>query len=113
MDWGPVFAMAADRPASFSVDRHLSPSGLPDWIGAVARRYEHKISFIVKINHKELLTYRKNSDQLMFGKVQQAVDMGAATVGDGTSNAATPTVATASPHHPPALNLCPNCVIFK
>ena len=52
MDWGPVFAMAADRPASFSVHCHSSPSGLPDWLGAFARKYEHKISFIVKINHK-------------------------------------------------------------
>ena len=34
---GPVFAMAADRPASFAIHRHLSPSGLPDWLGAVAR----------------------------------------------------------------------------
>ena len=105
--------MAADRPASFAIHRHLSPSGLRDWVGAVARKYEHKISFIVKINHKELLTYRKSSDQLMFGKVPQAVDMDAATVEDGTSDAAARTVATASPHHPPELNLCPNCVIFK
>ena len=105
--------MAADRPASFAIHRHLSPSGLPDWLGAVARKYEHKISFIVKINHKELLTYRKSSDQIMFGKVQQAVDMDAATVGDGTSDAAARAVATAPPHHPPELNSCPDCVIFN
>ena len=41
----------------------------------------HKIPFIVKINHNELLTYPNKFDQVMFGKVEQAYDMGAAAVG--------------------------------
>jgi class I fructose-bisphosphate aldolase len=50
-------------------------------LGLVARRYAHKIPFIVKINHNELLTYPNKFDQIMFGEVQQAADMGAAAVG--------------------------------
>jgi class I fructose-bisphosphate aldolase len=50
-------------------------------LGAVARKYAHKIPFLVKINHNELLTYPNKSDQIMFGTVKQAVDMGAAAVG--------------------------------
>lgn len=50
-------------------------------LGIVARRYAHKIPFIVKINHNELLTYPNKFDQIMFGEVQQAYDMGAAAVG--------------------------------
>ncbi len=50
-------------------------------LGAVSRRYAHKIPFIVKINHNELLTYPNKFDQIMFGEVQQAADMGAAAVG--------------------------------
>jgi class I fructose-bisphosphate aldolase len=50
-------------------------------LGAVARKYAHKIPFIVKINHNELLTYPNKHDQIMFGTVQRAVDMGAAAVG--------------------------------
>ncbi|HEX7485823.1 MAG TPA: class I fructose-bisphosphate aldolase [Vicinamibacterales bacterium] len=50
-------------------------------LGSVARAYAHKIPFIVKINHNELLTYPNKFDQIMFGKVQRAVDMGAAAVG--------------------------------
>lgn len=50
-------------------------------LGAVARQYAHKIPFIVKINHNELLTYPNKFDQLMFGTVQQAWDMGAVAVG--------------------------------
>ena len=50
-------------------------------LGAVARKYAHKIPFLVKINHNELLTYPSQSDQVMFGSVQQAHDMGAAAVG--------------------------------
>ena len=47
----------------------------------VARKYAHKIPFIVKINHNELLTYPNKFDQIMFGTVKQAADMGAAAVG--------------------------------
>jgi fructose-bisphosphate aldolase, class I len=50
-------------------------------LGSVARRYAHRIPFIVKINHNELLTYPNKFDQIMFGEVQQAADMGAAAVG--------------------------------
>lgn len=47
----------------------------------VARTYAHRIPFVVKINHNELLTYPNKSDQVMFGRVKQAADMGAAAVG--------------------------------
>jgi class I fructose-bisphosphate aldolase len=47
----------------------------------VGRKYAHRIPFIVKINHNELLTYPNKFDQIMFGNVQQAFDMGAAAVG--------------------------------
>ncbi len=50
-------------------------------LGAVARAYAHKIPFIVKINHNELVTYPNRFDQIMFGTVKQAADMGAAAVG--------------------------------
>jgi class I fructose-bisphosphate aldolase len=50
-------------------------------LGAVARKYAHKIPFIVKINHNELLTYPNRFDQVMFGTVKQAADMGATAVG--------------------------------
>jgi len=50
-------------------------------LGSVARRYAHKIPFIVKINHNELLTYPESFDQIMFSSVEQAADMGAAAVG--------------------------------
>ena len=50
-------------------------------LGAVARKYAHKIPFLVKINHNELLTYPNKYDQIMFGTVKQAWDMGAVAVG--------------------------------
>src|SRR5262252_1670654 len=50
-------------------------------LGSVARKYAHKIPFIVKINHNELLTYPNKFDQVLFGTVQEAYDMGAAAVG--------------------------------
>lgn len=50
-------------------------------LGSVARRYAHKIPFIVKLNHNELLTYPNQFDQVMFGTVDQARDMGAVAVG--------------------------------
>ncbi|OGU59618.1 MAG: fructose-bisphosphate aldolase [Ignavibacteria bacterium GWF2_33_9] len=50
-------------------------------LGMVARKYAHKIPFIVKINHNELITYPNKFDQIMFGTVEQAYDMGAAAVG--------------------------------
>jgi fructose-bisphosphate aldolase, class I len=50
-------------------------------LGSVARKYAHKIPFIVKINHNEFLTYPNKFDQIMFGNVHQAWEMGAAAVG--------------------------------
>src|SRR5882724_8164278 len=50
-------------------------------LGAVARKYAHKIPFLVKFNHNELLTYPNKFDQIFFGTVKQAADMGAAAVG--------------------------------
>jgi class I fructose-bisphosphate aldolase len=50
-------------------------------LGIVARKYAHKIPFIVKINHNELLTYPNKFDQIMFGTIEQARNMGAVAVG--------------------------------
>ena len=50
-------------------------------LGIVARKYAHKIPFIVKINHNELLTYPNKFDQVMFGTISQAKEMGAVAVG--------------------------------
>jgi class I fructose-bisphosphate aldolase len=50
-------------------------------LGIIARKYAHKIPFLVKINHNELLTYPNEFDQVMFGRVDQAYDMGAAAIG--------------------------------
>jgi class I fructose-bisphosphate aldolase len=47
----------------------------------VARRYAHKIPFVVKLNHNELLSYPNRYDQVMFAQVAQAYDMGAVAVG--------------------------------
>ncbi len=50
-------------------------------LGSVSRKYAHKIPFLVKINHNELLTYPNKFDQILFAHVEQAADMGAAAVG--------------------------------
>jgi len=50
-------------------------------LGIVARKYAHQIPFMVKINHNELLTFPNKADEIMFGSVKQAADMGAAAVG--------------------------------
>ena len=50
-------------------------------LGVMSRRYAHKIPFIVKMNHNELLTLPNKFDQIMFGSVSQAYDLGAAGVG--------------------------------
>src|SRR3954468_3977689 len=50
-------------------------------LGIVARKYAHKIPFIVKINHNEFMSYPNSYDQIMFGKVKDAWNMGAAAVG--------------------------------
>src|SRR5881296_2900894 len=50
-------------------------------LGSVARKYAHKIPFIVKINHNEFLSYPNSFDQIFFGNVRQAFEMGAVAVG--------------------------------
>jgi len=50
-------------------------------LGSIARKYAHRIPFIVKINHNELLTYPNQFDQIMYGTIDEAYNMGAAAVG--------------------------------
>ena len=50
-------------------------------LGSVARKYAHKIPFLLKLNHNEVLTYPNKYDQIMFADVRQAADMGCAAVG--------------------------------
>ncbi|PKL02583.1 MAG: fructose-bisphosphate aldolase [Synergistetes bacterium HGW-Synergistetes-2] len=50
-------------------------------LSSVARKYAHKIPFVLKINHNELLTYPNKHDQILFASVEQAHDMGAVAVG--------------------------------
>src|SRR5947199_3629803 len=50
-------------------------------LGSVARRYAHRIPFICKLNHNELLTYPNHYDQILFGTVKQAWELGAVAVG--------------------------------
>ncbi len=50
-------------------------------LGMTARKYAHKIPYIVKINHNELLTYPNSFEQILFGTVEEAYDLGAAAVG--------------------------------
>ncbi len=50
-------------------------------LGAVSRKFAHKIPFLVKVNHNELLTYPNKYDQILFASVDQAFDLGAVAVG--------------------------------
>jgi class I fructose-bisphosphate aldolase len=50
-------------------------------LGAVSRKYAHKIPFILKINHNEFISYPNRYDQIMFAGIEQAFDMGAIAVG--------------------------------
>jgi fructose-bisphosphate aldolase, class I len=50
-------------------------------LGMTARKYAHKIPFMVKINHNELLTYPNKADQILYGTLKEAADMGCAAVG--------------------------------
>lgn len=50
-------------------------------MGVVARKYAHRIPFLVKLNHNEMLTYPNRHDQVFFGQVRQAFEMGAVAVG--------------------------------
>ncbi len=50
-------------------------------LGSISRKYAHKIPFIVKLNHNELLSYPNTFDQILFANVRQAFDMGAVAVG--------------------------------
>src|SRR3990172_3913747 len=53
----------------------------PGGLGAAARRYAHRIPFIVKVNHNEFISYPNSYDQIRFAAVKQAFDLGAAGVG--------------------------------
>jgi class I fructose-bisphosphate aldolase len=50
-------------------------------LGSVSRKYAHKIPFLVKLNHNELLTYPNHFDQTLFASVEQAFDLGAVAIG--------------------------------
>ena len=50
-------------------------------LGAVSRKYAHRIPFMLKINHNEFLSYPNGYDQIMFASIQQAFEMGATSVG--------------------------------
>ena len=50
-------------------------------LGSVARKYAHKIPFLVKVNHNELMTYPNKYDQIMFGTIKEAYELGAAAIG--------------------------------
>lgn len=50
-------------------------------LASVSRKYAHKIPFIVKVNHNELLTYPNKADQILFGTIDDAYNMGAAAIG--------------------------------
>jgi fructose-bisphosphate aldolase, class I len=50
-------------------------------LGAVSRKYAHKIPFIVKINHNQLLSYPNESEQILFASIDQAFDLGAVAIG--------------------------------
>ena len=50
-------------------------------LGAISRKYAHKLPFIVKVNHNELLTYPNKFDQILFGTVKEASELGAAAIG--------------------------------
>jgi fructose-bisphosphate aldolase, class I len=50
-------------------------------MGMVSRRYAHKIPFVLKINHNQMLTYPNAADQIMYAQIDQAIDMGAVAVG--------------------------------
>ncbi|MFC1552386.1 class I fructose-bisphosphate aldolase [Candidatus Latescibacterota bacterium] len=50
-------------------------------LGAVSRKYSHKIPFVLKVNHNELMTYPNQADQILFADIDQAFDMGAVAVG--------------------------------
>ena len=50
-------------------------------LGSCSRKYAHKIPFMVKLNHNELLTFPNKSEEIMFGQVEQAWNMGAAAIG--------------------------------
>jgi class I fructose-bisphosphate aldolase len=50
-------------------------------LGSVARKYAHRIPFVLKLNHNELLTYPNKYDQILFAQVEQAFDLGAVAVG--------------------------------
>src|SRR4030095_4413527 len=50
-------------------------------LGSVARKYAHKIPFLVKFNHNEFLSYPNTFDEILYGNIKQCFDMGAVAVG--------------------------------
>jgi class I fructose-bisphosphate aldolase len=83
-------ASFSDNPSYFDPENivklaiEAECSGVASTLGAlglVSRKYAHKIPFIVKLNHNELLSYPNKHDQVKFAQVRQAFDMGAAGVG--------------------------------
>lgn len=67
---------------SFAIDGGCSAiASTAGLLGLVAKRYAHRIPFVVKLNHNELLRYPNSHDQIMFSTVQRAADMGAIAVG--------------------------------
>ncbi len=71
------------QPGASWPSRRRPRASPPPWAasGVVARRYAHRIPFIVKLNHNEFLHYPNQYDQVMFGSVRQAADLGAVGVG--------------------------------
>jgi len=69
-------------------------------LGAVSRKYAHKIPFLVKINHNEMLTYPNEYDQTLWASVEQAWNLGASAIGATSSVAAGPFCATTMPIRP-------------
>jgi class I fructose-bisphosphate aldolase len=74
--------MAPEKIVEFALEAECNAvASTVGVLGAVARKYAHRIPFIAKINHNELLTYPNKFSQILFGSVQQAWEMGAAAVG--------------------------------
>jgi DhnA family fructose-bisphosphate aldolase class Ia len=78
---GNIVSLLGDR-ADYLLEAYQSNHF--DVLAAVSRKYAHKIPFLVKMNHNELLTYPNQHKEILFGTVKDAYDMGAAAVGATT-----------------------------
>mgnify|MGYP003647890166 CR=1 FL=1 len=74
-------ASFAPNPIYFDGENIVKLASTYGVLASVSRKYAHKIPFIVKINHNELLTYPNQADQVMYGTVEEAWNMGAVAVG--------------------------------